>query len=354
MIDKWAMDSTKLQWHPDRVKDFMEGKRIMPIIIDAGIHKSCNINCRFCYGVKQHKTTDFIPEDRLMMLAYDMYLVGVKAIAIIGDGEPTMNKGLYSFVQRLKQFNIDAAVATNGLLLDEEKIDILTSSLIWMRFNISAVENFDYVMGAPKGSLEKLEKIVKYAVKNKRDCTIGLQSVLIPDGFSDIIPLAKKAVEWGVDYLVVKQFSDGGEGMPLHFDMDEYKKVQADLKIAESMSTDKTSIIIKWKAMEDSKNITKYKKYEFARCIDLPFLFQISGDGGCYPCGYLFGNKEYCYGNVCTERLKDILMSEKYWGIIKKVAETPLEKLCSGQCRHTATNKWVNDLMNPPNFVSFI
>jgi radical SAM protein with 4Fe4S-binding SPASM domain len=199
-------------------------------------------------------------------------------------------------------------------------------------------------MGAPKNSFNKFERIVKYAVAHKNNCTIGLQSVLVPDGFKEIIPLAKKAIEWGVDYLVIKQFSDGGEGMPLHFDMTEYDKSVGLLKIAELMSTKKTKIIIKWKAMCDSTNITRDGTWGFDKCLDLPFLFQISGDGGCYPCGFLFGNKEYCYGNVNEERLIDILHSEKYWSMIKKVAETPLNKLCTGQCRHTEGLKFIDKL----------
>lgn len=354
MYDKWLLDDTKLLWHPDRLAAFIRGERVNPILIDAGIHKACNIHCKFCYGVKQIKSAGFIPEDRLLMLADDMLNAGIKAIAVIGDGEPTMNKGLYSFVQRLKSHGIDAAVATNGLMLNEDKIKILTSSLVWLRFNISAIGRYEEIMGAPLGSFERFEAIVKQAIKYRGDCTIGLQSVLIPEGFSDILPLAKKAVEWGVDYLVIKQFSDGGLGMPMHFDMDEYKKAKECLEAAQSLSTDKTAIIIKWQAMEDSTNITKKKKWGFKRCIDLPFLFQISGDGGCYPCGYFFGNKDFCYGNVCDQRLRDILKSDRYWAVIKKCADTPLEKLCTGQCRHCVSNKVLNKLVEGIPHQNFI
>ena len=124
--------------------------------------------------------------------------------------------------------------------------------------------------------------------------------------------------------------------------MDEYKKVQDDLKEAESMSYECTKIIVKWHAMEDTTNITKLQRWSFDRCVDLPLLFQISGDGGCYPCGYLFGNPDYCYGNVCTEDLADILKSDKYWSIIDKVAKTPLIDLCQGNCRHCETNRFVD------------
>jgi len=325
----------------------------MPLHIDMGIHKSCNIKCVYCYGVKQVKSPEFIPEDDLWDLADDAKECGIKSLAIIGDGEPTMNSGLYSFVQHAKMLELDVAVATNGLLLTPLQIEILTKSLVWLRFNISAVNKYDTIMGARPNSFRKFSKVVKYAVEHKDNCTIGLQMVAIPDCFDEIIPLAKKAIEWGVDYLVVKQFSDGGEGMPIHFDMGRYKEAEDALRIAEQMSTERTRIVAKWSAIKDSIAITNNMEWSFDRCIDLPLLFQISGNGKCYPCGYFFGNDLYCYGDLTKQRLKDILRSERYWEVIKKVAETPLAQLCRGQCRHCETNRFIDRLTklykNKPN-----
>jgi MoaA/NifB/PqqE/SkfB family radical SAM enzyme len=344
-MEKWYnMDGTKHLWHQDKLQDYLDGKRITPVSIDMGISKACNIKCVYCYGVKQIKNAKYIPTDRLLMVAEDAAKSGIRSISIIGDGEPSCNLGLYPFVDKLKKLNVDCAVATNGLLLDNDKIECLTQSCTWLRYNISGVKKYESIMGAPAGSFDKFERIVKYSVAHKNNCTIGLQSVLIPEGFSDIIPLAVKAKEWGVDYLVIKQFSDGGAGMPMHFDMNEYDRSVGLLKIAELMSNKKTQIIVKWGAMNDSRSITMEKNWGFDRCIDLPFIFQISGDGGCYPCGFMFGNKDYCYGNVNEERLIDILNSEKYWSIVNKVAETPLDKLCTGQCRHCESLKFIDRL----------
>lgn len=342
----YLMDGCKLLWHQDKLEDYLRGYRITPITIDMGIHKACNIKCVYCYGVKQGKSAEYIPTERLLMLADDAKEAGIRSIAIIGDGEPTMNKGLYPFVQRLADNGIDNAVATNGLLLNDNQISILCDNCTWIRFNISGVSNYDWVMGAPKGSFKKFEKIVHKAVVSslKTGCTIGLQMVLIPECFDEVIPLAKKAIEWGVDYLVIKQFSDGGEGMPIHIDVARYKEVTNALQQAEGMSTEKTKIIAKWAAIDDTVSITGSKHWSFSKCNDLPFLFQISGNGGCYPCGYHFGNPEYCYGNVNSQRLADILKSERYWGIIEKVANTPLEKLCTGQCRHCEPLKFLDKL----------
>ena len=344
MMSEYLMDSTKLLFYQDRLEKFFKGERIMPVTIDIGIHKSCNIRCAYCYGIKQLPSPDYIPTERLLLLAEDAKKADIKGVAIIGDGEPTMNKGLYPFVRKLKEVGVEAAVGTNGLLLNTEQIKTLTECCTYLRFNISGVDKYDKIMGAPQHSFPRIEQIITSAVKNKGNCTIGLQSVLIPDGFSEIIPLAKKAIEWGVDYLVIKQFADGGEGMPMHFDLDDYQKAVELLKEAQAMSTDKTQIIVKWKAMQDTINITKYGKWDFDRCIDPPFLFQISGNGDCAPCGFLFNNPDYCYGNLITQSLYDILNSDRYWGVINKLASTPVKDVCNQQCRHTAGNKFVTKL----------
>lgn len=338
------MDGTKLIYHQERLQDYLDHKRISPIHIDIGIHKSCNIRCIYCFGVLQKPSPEYIPEDRLLMIVDDAVACGVKSVAVIGDGEPTMNKGLYTFVSYAKHRGLDMSVATNGLLLDEGKIQILCDSLVWLRFNISATyDRYDWIHGTKDG-FEKFEQVIKLAVEHKKNCTIGLQMVLIPQCFDQVISLSRKAIEWEVDYLVIKQYSDGGVGMPIHFNMREYEEVKENLRIAESLSTARTKIIVKWGAIRDTQDITQDSKWDFDRCIDLPFLFQVSGNGKCYPCGYLFGDDRYCYGDLTKDRLAVILKSDQYWDIIEKVKNTLLEKLCKCQCRHCESLKFMDRL----------
>ena len=121
---KYLFDGCKLHFYPELLKKFMKNERIYPVTVDMGIHKGCNMRCIFCYGTYQKPSNDYIPTDRLMMVAKDAGRAGVKGIAIIGDGEPTLNPGLYSFVEALTTHKVESAVATNGLLLDEYKLNI--------------------------------------------------------------------------------------------------------------------------------------------------------------------------------------------------------------------------------------
>jgi MoaA/NifB/PqqE/SkfB family radical SAM enzyme len=353
---KYLLDGCKMLYYPDKLKDFMNGKRIMPITIDMGIHKSCNMRCVMCYGIFQKPSNDYIPTNSLLAIAEDCRKLDIKGVAIVGDGEPTMNKGLYQFVLALSKNNVASAVATNGLLLDNKKIDILVSNCSWLRFHVSGIrENYPIIHRKTTiNDFYRLEKLIRYAVEHSKKATIGLQMVLIPDNFFDIIPFAKWAIELGVDYVQIKQFSDAGSGMPMHFDMNQYKSAENMLKEAEMLSNNKTKIIIKWKALKDSQDITMSKKWDYDRCIDLPFLFQISGNGKCYPCGYLFNNDlfnndEYCYGDITKERLYDIINSEKYWKIIDKIKNIDMINLCEGQCRHSCGNQFIDRFIKSYN-----
>ena len=58
MADKYIMDGCKLAWHADRVAAWQRGEKIVPIHIDVGMSKSCNIRCRYCFG----GTSGFAPE----------------------------------------------------------------------------------------------------------------------------------------------------------------------------------------------------------------------------------------------------------------------------------------------------
>jgi radical SAM protein with 4Fe4S-binding SPASM domain len=127
--------------------------------------------------------------------------------------------------------------------------------------------------------------------------------------------------------------------------MNRYDEITESLKLAESLANDKTQIIIKWHALEESKKITMEKTWSFEKCVDLPFLFQISGNGKCYPCGYMFNKDAYCYGDLQKQSLYEILNSEKYWSVVKTIANTSVKSLCQGQCRHSCSNEFMDKFL---------
>jgi len=354
-MDKWNLDSNKCLWHMDRIhKHFIQGKRIVPVTIDAGITKVCNIKCEFCYGIFQDMNGAMIPPAALIRLFHDAPKIGVKAISIVGDGEPTLNPALVDAVKAGAEGGLDMAVATNGVRMPGPMISDLLDRLVWLRFNLSAIgDDYERVHGRPYWFQvrDNIIRTLRTRELRRSKCTIGLQMVLTQNALMSVLPEARFAINSGVDYFCIKQCSDpkcGGMTVPQPewFDAPD---VLAILKTAEAMSTEKTRIIVKFAAMA-----TRYRR-PYDHCYDVPLLFQISGDGKCYPCGYLFGDERYCYGDLVKQSLGEILESERYWEIIKVMQTTfDVHKDCAGHCRHQSSNEFVSKFINKPEHLSFL
>ena len=357
---KRLMDGTKILWHMDRViEHYDKGNRIAPLLINLGATKKCNANCVYCYGNFQGKDQiSSIARGPLIDLFDSAVLLGIKAIEIIGDGEPTLNPHIYDAMTVGKARGLDMAFSTNGILLDnyEKRSNVLRNNK-WMRFNLSAgtkegykkihrVDRFDRVV-------ENIKAMVKLKKEEDYECEIGLQAVYVPGLMDKEMPkLSELAVKLEVDYLVIKQCSlpEDGTVADVSFDVKDYDKpeVKKVLKDCEKMSTDKTDIVVKWGFMKMGR------RRPYDHCVDVPLLFQVSGNGKCYPCGYLFGNPEYEYGDLNEQSLGEILNSEKYWGIIDKMKKFDVHNDCKGCCRHDAINEFISYYLNKPKSENFI
>lgn len=353
---KYLFDGNKLLWHMDRVEDHYKfGNRIYPLHIDIGATKICNAKCIYCYGIKQKMENAIIPRDILVKLFREAPGLGIKSITVTGDGEPTLNPAIYEAVIEGDRFGLDIGFATNGIALTPSKIKILLDSCTWLRFNLSAVNPGSYKAIHGVDQWERVQDNIKLAIGQRKvwgqKCTIGLQMVLIPDCIDQVISEAKWAIKHGVDYFVIKQFSDPGCKEMSRFSLDWYdnKNTLAILHMAEGMSTDKTKIVPKW-GMIKSKG-----KRPYDHCVDCPLIFQISGNSRCYPCGFLFNNEAYCYGDLRVQSLKEILDSEHYWKLIHKLREEfDVHKDCQGCCRHDFTNDFIWKYLHPPEHLNFI
>lgn len=357
MNKKWYnFDGHKLIYHMERVyAHYRDDKRIYPLHIDIGATKACNAKCVYCYGTFQKMTGDIIPQPIIKALFQDAPKLGIKSLTLTGDGEPTINPGVYEAVSLGKRGGLDIGFATNGISLSSDQIEVLLQSCTWLRFNLSAVSRDAYKAIHGVDLWERvqanIEKTIDIKKKINSNCTIGLQMVLIPEALPEVIPEAMFAIANGLDYFVIKQFSDPGCKEMSRFTLGWYdnQEVMRTLKLAESLSNEYTKIVPKWD-MIHSKGVRKYD-----HCVDCPLIFQISGNSKCYPCGYLFGDERYCYGDLRKNSLKEILDSERYWSIISHMRnEFDVHRSCSGCCRHDFTNAFIWNYLHPPEHINFI
>jgi len=195
----------------------------------------------------------------------------------------------------------------------------------------------------------KHKRMRQHKKKTQYKVTIGMQMVLIPECLNQAVPLAKLGAELGVDYFVIKHCSDS-ETKELNIPLEIYPQFEPVLKEAEKYSNEKYQVIVKW------KKILSLGKKKYDRCLGIPFLLQISGNGDVKPCGFLFPKGGYLMGNIMRQSFKDIFNSEQYWNIIKELAENfDVHALCGTACRQDYINEFLWNLkFNIPAHINFI
>jgi MoaA/NifB/PqqE/SkfB family radical SAM enzyme len=360
---RFRFDGHKMMHHLDRIAAWQAGEKFAPIHIDMGLTKFCNTACIYCYAVVQNMTKGvMIGRDALLRYIEDCGRLGVRSIGFIGDGEPTLNPAMYDATVLAKQLGIDTAMATNGIILDMDRADEMLRDMTWIRFNLSAGDRkgFKRVHQSTEESfdllVEKIRELVRIKKENNYKCTLGLQMVLIPECFDQVIKEAELGAELGVDYFVIKHCSDS-EYKEIGIDYGDYMSITDLLKEAEAHSTNDYVVQVKWNkimaAGESDLYKEGYRKYDV--CHGTPFLLQISGNGKIYPCGPFFNKERFYIGDLHEQSFFDTVMGDRYWDVHHDVVESvDVHKDCAIGCRQDYVNKFLWDLKNVPEHINFI
>jgi MoaA/NifB/PqqE/SkfB family radical SAM enzyme len=167
-----------------------------PIVVSYEVTLSCNCNCRHCdLGGLIKDERQIKPEE------YGDLTQRLKPLAAqISGGEPLLRKDIAAIVKAIKQAGVKYAIlVTNGVLLNESNYLQLREAGV-NQFSVSLDfpdERHDEFRRRP-GLYKRLEQTLPRLAKlGFRD--IILNTAITKANLREILPLAKKAAEWGVD-----------------------------------------------------------------------------------------------------------------------------------------------------------
>jgi len=104
----------KLLWHGDRVKDWLEGNPINPILVEIAPTGYCNASCPWCF-FKSKLGSERIDTQTMLRTLSELAVAGAKAINWTGGGEPTLHPDFEKFVERAAQVGLKQGLFTNAL-----------------------------------------------------------------------------------------------------------------------------------------------------------------------------------------------------------------------------------------------
>jgi radical SAM protein with 4Fe4S-binding SPASM domain len=129
----------------------------------------CNLNCMHCSSAEYKTSREWTTEEAEQAFD-DMISNGVNQIDFLG-GEPFCRKDMLELFLYLDQRGIETAAATNGLLLDENTIDVLVNLryLNGIFFSIDGASREIYETIRGKNNYENVLNNLKTLVSRKRE-----------------------------------------------------------------------------------------------------------------------------------------------------------------------------------------
>ena len=212
-MDKYRIDSHKLIYHVHRVYDWLEGENVYPIYAEISPSGTCNHRCTYCALDFMEYQPRFLDSDLLTERLSEMASLGLKSIMYAGEGEPLLHKYIGEIINHTKKVGIDVAITTNGVLLKKDLIESTLGSITWIKVSINGAtkETYAKIHRANPDNFEMVIKNMSYAVKIRNakgyKCTLGMQLMLLPENCHEAELLAQQAKDIGMDYLVIKPYS---------------------------------------------------------------------------------------------------------------------------------------------------
>lgn len=355
-MDKFKIDSHKLMYHVSRVNDWAEGKDIFPIYLEVSASGACNHRCTYCALDFMEYQPRFLETDIFKKRLAEMGELGVKSIMYAGEGEPLLHKDIADIIRQTKKAGIDASLTTNAVLLNEDLTDKILGDLSWIKVSINGANKQTYKKIHRCGSLD-FDKVIKnmaYAssLKKKKGykCALGMQLLLLPENSRELKPLAEIAKGIGLDYLVVKPYSQHPLSKTTRYKGIKYSKYLKLAGQAEKLNSDKFNVIFRVNTMN------KWDKGQrnYRHCYALPFWSYIDAGGNAWGCSAYLGKNEFLCGNIYKNSFQEIWLGARRKKV-NRMAEKKLNiKECRLNCRMDEINRYLWELKNPSEHVNFI
>jgi GTP 3',8-cyclase len=342
-MDDWGIDSHKMHMHPARVAQWLEAgddwekaKYVAPIYWEITTSAACNHRCGFCSVDAIGYPAILIDETVLADRMAEAKRMGVKSVMFAGTGEPLVHKQIDRINQAAIARGLDTAFTTNGVLLDRLE-SIRLASWVKISLNAGSPETYADVHKTKIGDWDKVWNNIRDAVKRKGDCTLGVQCVVLPENCYEMRALASMCADAGVDYLVLKPYTQATFMLSKQYEGVDYKAMRSYLQGVNEFSTDSFKVIYRGNAI--NREITG--KHEFSKCNSTPFMWMYSmADGRVFTCSAHLLDERFCVGNLNEQSFQEIWEGERRrenW----KLMQSFNIKQCRLNCRMAGPNKYL-------------
>jgi cyclic pyranopterin phosphate synthase len=358
MTDRFAIDSHKLVYHPQRVAQFLDAgddwerfKRVYPIYVEIAPIGACNHRCTFCAVDYIGYNPVRLELDVAKRLLADMGRLGVKSVMFAGEGEPMLHKEIDQMVLAAAAAGIDTSLTTNATVISEAFVEQALPHVSWIKVSLNAGTAATYAaIHQTKASdfdkvCNNLKRLVEARDRRELKCTIGAQVLLLPENADEIVTLARLCRdELKLDYLVVKPYSQHNFSITQTYRDLDYRKFLFLQEELAAFDTERFQLIFRNNTMNKSAD---GQAARYPRCLATPaFWAYIMATGAVYGCSAYLLDPRFDYGNVNAQDFQQIWEGEKRRESFRFVRHELDIHACRVNCRMDEVNRYLDRLIN--------
>jgi radical SAM protein with 4Fe4S-binding SPASM domain len=287
----------------------------------------------------------------------EMGRLGIRSIMYAGEGEPFLHKDMVKIAAFTKNAGIDTAITSNGVLFDKKIAEGILPDCVWIKISINAGTKKTYarIHRTKPEDFDKVIENMSFAAKIKREkkykCTLGMQIVLLPENYSEAILLAQKAKDIGMDYLVVKPYSQHPLSKTTKYKNIKYFNYVNLAAKLEKLNSKGFNVIFRIQTMKKWDEA----KRNYKHCLALPFWAYVDSGGDVWACSIYLTKERFRLGNIYQDKFQVIWQGQRRMRFLSW-AEGKLDtNRCRINCRMDEINRYLWQLKHDaPGHVNFI
>lgn len=345
---------TKLQQRSlgSAVERVRQGKSLSaPVVVELDVTTFCDLACPECISGSLLNQGRFSNEG-LIELASEMGEIGVRAVILIGGGEPLLHPIIEEVIEILSENSIAVGLTTNGTQI-RRYLDVIADNVQWTRVSIDAASAETYNIFRPQrgGRRDTFYEVISNveALASAKSGALGYSYLLMArleaggadiahHNFGEVAAAARLAQEMGCDYIEFKPEYDLAHQLvakpeALRALLDE----ELDrAKAQESAGFEVVAPAHLWRVLNDEP-LKQPKSYRHCPTTDLRTLLTPSG---AYVCPYHRGNAAARYGDPTKVTLRQLWRSDERERV---GAQIDPSRDCGFNCIRHESNLWLLD-----------
>lgn len=345
----------KVFYHLDQLYDYVHtGDTPGPVHMIVGLTNVCNHACIFCHSchtrLRHYNEHNFAPTDMVVSTIEEAARLGLKAVSLVGTGEPTLHPDFSKIVRKIRAMGVEVGLFTNGSRLDEDMIQTIVDTHTFLRLSCSAGNREDHNRiqhaGKQVDDFDRIVANVRTLLERRGGRffpTVGVQFVVIHHNWRALLEACRFWKGVGVDYYAIKP-AYTNLSVPEHEEnTTPLEEVIGLMDAAKQLEDEAFTVYAKYEQFETVLG-TEVRPRSYDRCHGQAFMTFLDPDGNLYVCGNMEGKEEFSIGNVMESG-----SFEAVWNGSRRrqlLKDLDVSK-CLYACRMDPLNWIIEDLLHP-------